>query len=155
MGFTDSLRSFVVGLMIEGPAKKHTIPELASVLDASGTILAGRLSGVTNSANNIKVLRHIIGIERWGQSRLRVALGGPVLSDEYDNYQPAPDTDWSILISEFQTTRRETVAISRALETASVTNATQIPHNQFGDLSLRGWLHYLNFHANQEAKRIK
>jgi hypothetical protein len=99
-------------------------------------------------------LSHVVGIERWGQRRLQVALGEPLLMDEYDNYRPARDLDWQGLQAEFQATRRETIALAQRLEQAGA-EATRVNHNSFGDLSVRGWLYYLGRHADLESRRIK
>jgi len=75
------------------------------------------------------------------------------LQDEYDGYRPAPGLDWPGLQAEFQSTRRETLALARQLEQAGA--EARVHHNEMGELSARGWLYYLNMHADMECKRLK
>ncbi|MCJ7624103.1 MAG: hypothetical protein MUO76_11415 [Anaerolineaceae bacterium] len=93
---------------------------------------------------------HIIGIERWGQRRLRVALGEPFELDEYDEYQPSEDLGWEELIDTFHNARRETAALAKAMGERGDAHI-YIRHNQFGDLSVRSWFRYLDMHANIES----
>ncbi len=94
------------------------------------------------------------GLERWGQSRLRVALGEPLLMDEYDVYRPPRAAGWAELQDAFHSTRQQTVALAGQLDQA-VTNGVKVPHNQFGLLTVRSWLRYLDIHANMEAKKLR
>jgi hypothetical protein len=150
----DSFFGLAVAFFFERPARNHTLEELAAKLEQSGTQVATRFASAPETSANRKQMRHIVGIERWGQRRLRVALGEPPLSDEYDDYQPATDSRWEDLRTLFATTRQETVALARKLASNGVDGADKVAHNQFGALSLRGWLHYLNVHANLESKRL-
>jgi hypothetical protein len=150
----DTIKGWIFNLFIERPAKKLTLVEMAGKLDASGERLGQRLAQVSDSQKNRKKLRHAIGIERWGQRRLQVALGEPLLTDEYDGYRPAPDLDWQGLQTKFQATRQETVALARQLEQAGAEDV-RVYHNGMGKLSTRGWLQYLNGHADMECKRLK
>jgi len=43
----------------------------------------------------------VIGIERWGQRRLRMLLGEPPVSDEYDSYRPGEDLSMPALRDAF------------------------------------------------------
>ena len=99
------------------------------------------------------MLTHLIGIERWGQQRLRVALGEPLALDEYDPYRPEGE-DWAGLQQCFQRTRQETISLSKSLRMARLDVGTRICHNQFGEISLLGWIFYLNFHAKLESLKI-
>jgi hypothetical protein len=144
----------IFNFFIERQAKKMTLAELAGRLEAGGERLAQRLAQISDSQKNREKLSHVIGIERWGQRRLRVALGEPLLTDEYDGYRPAPELDWQGLWAEFQATRQETVDLARQLEQAGAGDA-RVYHNEMGELSTRGWLHYLNGHADMECKRLK
>jgi hypothetical protein len=144
----------VFNFFIERQAKKTKLAELAGRLEAGGERLEQRLAQASDSQKNRKKLSHVIGIERWGQRRLQAALGEPLLRDEYDGYRPAPELDWQGLQVEFQTTRQETVALARQLEQAGAED-TRVRHNEMEELSTRGWLHYLNGHADMECKRLK
>ncbi|NOK63504.1 MAG: hypothetical protein GFH27_549371n3 [Chloroflexi bacterium AL-W] len=154
MGFRDQLTALVVGLFFERPARNRTLAELARDLETSGQKITTRLGVFNESLPNRIQLLHIVGIERWGQRRLRVALGEPPLLDEYDDYRPDSALAWDELRTTFGETRRETVQLAQTLIDQDVDGATLVRHNQFGPLSIRGWLHYLNTHANIESRRI-
>jgi hypothetical protein len=74
--------------------------------------------------------------------------------DEYDGYRPPREATWFALQDAFRTTRQETVALARQLDQA-VAAGVKAPHNQFGPLTIRSWLRYLDMHANLEAKKLK
>ena len=142
-------------LMLERPAGSRSLGELAATLQASGEELARRFAGAEGSDKNREKLRHIISIERWGQRRLRVGLGETFVADESRAYKPAPDTEWSALQGEFSKTRGETLELADRLSQEGVDPTMTVPHNQFGPLTLRGWLRYLETHASFEGKRIR
>ena len=100
-------------------------------------------------------MSHIIGIERWGNSRLKVALGEPLMMDEYNNYRPAREATWHELKEELGKTRAQTVQLLGELESSNVDVSKTIAHNQHGDLSIKGWVRYINMHADFESKRLK
>ncbi len=151
MGIANSLKSWLVGFVVERPVKKLTLAELATRLETSGQQTEQRIVVARDTPANRERVRHIVGIERWDQRRLRVALGEPPLTDEYDDYRPAPDFDRQV---EFRAARRETVALVHQIEEAGA-DVIQIRHNQIGDLSVRGWLRYLTLHADLESKRLR
>jgi hypothetical protein len=95
----------------------------------------------------------MIGIERWELRRIRVALGEPVINEEYDAYRPA-EQDWSQLRASLRSARLATIAMGKTLRMAGVDANTRIMHNQFGEISLLGWLFYLDLHARIESMRI-
>ena len=101
------------------------------------------------------MLSHIIGIERWGQSRLRVFLGEPFTQDEYNGYRPARDVPWDELVGQFSATRSETIALARALDEALIAPDKTVLHNQLGPLSARAWLRYLQTHASREILQVR
>jgi hypothetical protein len=134
---------------------KRSLGQLAARLQASGDAIDARLRALPDSARNRQVLSHVIGIERWGQSRLKTALGAPLLMDEYNSYRPQHDCEWADLKSAFHTTRQETLGLTRQIEAAPPPVDFKAPHNQFGPLSVAGWLRYLEMHANGEIKKMK
>jgi hypothetical protein len=146
---------FLAQWFIERPANKRTVAELISRLERSSGPIIERATTVTDTPANRKQLRHIIGIERWGQRRLRAFLGEPPPHDEYDGYQPADSLTLAELTSAFQQTRQETLALARQAEAAGVPPTAKVAHNAAGDFSLRAWLGYLNSHAEMESKRLK
>jgi hypothetical protein len=74
--------------------------------------------------------------------------------DEYDGYRPARAAGWAELQDVFHSTRQQTVALARQLGPA-VEADVHVPHNQFGPLTVRSWLRYLDIHANMEAKKLR
>jgi hypothetical protein len=149
------LQSIATGMLLERPAQKLTLDELAAQLESSGAKLAQRYAAAADSKSNREHLRHIIGIERWGQSRLEVFLGAPLEMDNHERYRPAEDLSWAALQEEFTTTRQKSVALARELAAAKLDTSPTVPHNQYGKLSAYAWLHYLDTHANLESESIE
>jgi hypothetical protein len=123
-------------------------------LDKSGQEIEKRLIAARDRDTNRETLAHITGIEQWGQRRLKIALGELPVQDEYDNYRPQ-SSDWDELRAYFRKVRQQTLALSRTLRMAGIDPDTHILHNQFGNLTLLGWLYYLHLHASLESKRIR
>lgn len=155
MGLKEKFTGFVAGLFLERPVAGKSYAELAQQMEGAGARIRTRLSGKSHTEFNHRVLSHIIGIERWGQSRLRVFLGDPLVQDEYNGYRPARDLPWEELVGQFVSTRTETTALARSLDDASVAPDTKVLHNQFGPLSARAWLHYLQTHASREIMQVR
>ena len=84
-------------------------------------------------------MRHIIGIERWGQRRLKTLLGEPPLTDEYDSYQPAESLEFSALKAEFKSTRAETVKLLKTLQKKGLAKTGTAHHNGMGDVPITIW----------------
>ena len=145
------LREFLV----ERPARKASINELADKLSVSGQALSIRFGGIANRDANREALRHIIGLERWGQRRLRVFLGEPFVRDEHDGYRPSENFSWNDLREDFNQARAETVTLAEQLKQKNVTHTATVLHNDFGSLTAKGWLKYLLDHATRESLRIK
>lgn len=141
----------IIGQMVFERGKK--LADLPAQLEAGGTKVMARANAMTDSEFNRRVLNHIIGIERWGQRRLKVALGEPFVQDEYNGYRPARETSWEALKTQFVETRAETVALARTL--AAQAGTTRVRHNDYGDLSVGGWLNYLRTHAEFESRKMK
>ncbi len=94
---------------------------------------------------------HVIGIERWGAHRLRVPLGEPLVMDEYDGYAPNDQLSMVELAAEFQQTRAATIAVVRELQNKGIPLSQTVRHNEVGDLSVRGWIFYLENHMGRET----
>ena len=150
----DKLFSTGGWIALELPARRKTLPDLADQLQTSGVAIEIKLETRANNENNRRLLNHIIGIERWGQSRLRVALGAPFVADEYNGYRPARETGWAELRRMFGETRAQTLEIAQELAAAGLDDA-RVLHNQWGELSPRAWLRYLNMHANMESDKLQ
>ena len=150
-----NLRDRFIGLVFKRPARKLTYADLIGRLERGDTRIRGRIARATPSAGNSSALRHITGIERWSQRRLRTILSEPPITDEYDGYQPDPATDWPALRDEWATTRRETIALAHQIAAAGINDGTKATHNSLGDLTAREWFAYLSAHASREAYRIR
>lgn len=132
-----------------------SLADLTRGAEQDGQTITTYLADKADTPQNRQQLRHIIGIERWGQRRLQTMLGEPPIQDEYDGYQPAETLDMAALCTAFSTTRAETLALARAIEQKGVAETAKANHNGMGDVSLKIWLRYLTTHANFESKRIK
>jgi hypothetical protein len=141
-------------LFLEWPSRRRTMAQMAQTLAHSGKALSQQFEKLSNNDRNRQVLNHIIGIERWGQSRLRVALGEALVRDEYNGYRPARETDWVTLKQQFTETRAATVALVHDLDKAGVVSR-KVWHNRYGEITVKGWLRYLNIHANMESKKMR
>lgn len=154
MAIADLLMKPIVNLMVERPGRKLPLVAWSQKLAESGEQINQRVA-TAQTPQGAATLRHITGIERWGQRRLQVALGEPFVQDEYDGYQPPADADLATLREEFRTTRQTTVALAQKLAAAGIGDQVKIRHNQFGPITVRGWLSYLHTHADWESKRIR
>lgn len=157
MGFFNSLslrfHQVIAKIFIERPARRMGIDNLITRLEKSGQKLEKRLAGVSGRQKNQEIIVHVIGIERWGLRRMHAALGEPVTDEEYHAYCPA-ERKWPQLLDSLRATRQATVAMGKTIRMARVDANTRIYHNQFGEISLLGWLYYLDIHARLESMRI-
>lgn len=138
--------------MAERHAGAKSIAQLADELEASGREMDERMEGQPDTPGNREAIAHWVGIERWGQRRLRVALGEPFVEDAYHPYRPDKENGVESLRQAFAETREETVALARELAEEGVDAGRTIRHNDLGDLSVRGWLSYLIQHPEQESR---
>jgi hypothetical protein len=152
--FKENLFQSAAPLVLDPPLFRPSLEQVRLRMKKSGDKIKQRLSAARATPENCRQLSHIIGIERWGQHRLQVAFGEPPLMDEYDDYRPAPDHTWNELLADFTTTRAATLENIRKLEAANPPATLRIHHHEFGDLSIRGWLRYLDMHANRETRKL-
>ncbi|MFO7546991.1 MAG: hypothetical protein R6W77_15980 [Trueperaceae bacterium] len=136
-------------------ARGRTIEDLAQRLEASREPVEAQVFGAADTPENREAINHLLGIERWGQSRLRVALGEPFERDSYRGYRLPDDTPLADLQAGFRDTRSGTIALARELQQAGVDPGHTVPHNDLGDLTLVEWLAYLDGHAARERFRIR
>lgn len=132
-----------------------SLAALIQSANESGEQIESHLTGKPDTPKNRQQIRHVIGIERWGQRRLRTILGEPSIQDEYDGYQPDEKLDLRDLQAEFKKTRSETLAIIEAIQQTGVAESATANHNDMGDVSLKLWVRYLTMHANFESRRVK
>lgn len=141
--------------ILERQAKGRSAQGFVDALERSGVEVGKRLQDAPDTPHNREVANHIVGIERWGQRRLRVALGEPPLLDSYRGYRLPEGTDLGLLQSAFADTRQDTVALARELGFGHSELQIKVQHNDFGELSVGGWLAYLDGHAKRESTRLR
>ncbi|MFC4452850.1 DinB family protein [Deinococcus sonorensis] len=153
----EDVQGFFVRQTLERPAASRSHAELRQALERSGPQLTARVTRAGDSDHNRRVLRHIIGIERWGTSRLEHLISGsPLLElDSHRSYLPEEDSSWDALLQAFSTTRARTIDAARRLEQRPPAPGTTLPHNGLGDLSEKGWLRYLTLHADLESRKVR
>jgi len=155
-----------VSTFLERPARRGGFQGQALALEAAGRKLEARLRGAEGTPKQREVLRHIIGIERWGARRVRLAAefeGGEsgvrspetAFGDAHRSYKPTEATSWEELIIKFVSARQETVALAKRLAKLGIDGGVTVPHNDLGPLSLRAWLRYLRLHATLEGRKIR
>ncbi|HEX8674788.1 MAG TPA: hypothetical protein VF710_23010 [Longimicrobium sp.] len=93
MGFKQGFFQWAGRMMFERPVRSQSVVDIASTLSSSGDEVRERIAGKEGTPANVARLRHIIGIERWGQQRLRVFLGDPFEPGGHHPHKPT-DTDW-------------------------------------------------------------
>jgi hypothetical protein len=139
----------------ERSAKGKSYADLIQSLEQDAAASRRRFDQATDTPANRKQAGHVIGIEAWGQRRLRVALGEPFVQDEYDPYMPSPELNMQQLAQLYSETRAETVALVHKLQAANVPVDQKVKHNDMGEITLGAWLSYIAGHGGMEAKRLK
>ena len=150
----NPIARFFAYLLLERPAARIGVDGMTARLEATGDPLAA-FARAAEAVSAAKQLRHVIAIERWGQNRLRVALGDvPFERDESRGYAPPAEEPVAQLVERFDAVRAETVALGRRLAAADL-GAVKVEHNSLGPITARAWLRYLQVHAEFEMKRAK
>lgn len=147
----------IIGNMIRGLTERRaggqTAEQLVDRLVTSGQTVAGRMARATDTPGNREAAAHIIGIERWSARRLRTAQGDVAVQDEYDDYRPSIDLTMMELAEAFAAAREQTTALAH--QAANLPSSVTARHNDLGDLSVKGWLFYIENHALRESIRIR
>ncbi|WP_291423456.1 DinB family protein [Deinococcus sp.] len=150
------IKDFVVANVLEKPAGRSSFTDLGQSLERGGTYLTQRAEAASDTPENREVLAHIIGIERWGQSRIQVALGQKeFVKDEYQGYRPPSGTGLPQLRSTLSQTRARTVELARQLHHNPPDDDFVVEHNGLGPLTAKGWLRYLTQHADLESRKLR
>ena len=150
----NPIARFFAHRLLERPAARIGVDALVERLEATRGPLAAYAEAAEEAAAR-KQLRHVVAIERWGQNRLRVALGDVAFErDESRAYAPPEEEPLAQLIERFDAVRAETVAVGRRVASADA-GATKVEHNSLGPISARAWLRYLQMHGELELKRAK
>ena len=155
MSLIDTVIEKTGHFYFERGARSKSFKELMQSLQKAGDEIIERIQYAEEKAENRDKLSHIIGIERWGQRRLKGFLGDPAPDEEYDSYRPERGTSLKDLITMFKETRQETIDLADQMDKHGVMSHETVAHNTFGEMSARGWLNYLQVHASLESKRIK
>ena len=153
MGLKEAVSHFAGRVYFDKPARKLSLAEHADALRRSGEEIRARLARAAGDERQRSRLRHVIGIERWGQARLRVFLGDAFASAGHRPHLPPESTSWEELVREFGEMRAQTIALAERLAAENPTST--VPHNQFGELSAHGWLRYVNGHGLRELRGLK
>lgn len=155
MGLKDAVMGAAAGIFIERPGRSKSLAEWKLALETSGAAIDARAAGAKDPVQASKVLRHIAGIERWGQRRLQILLGAPPVHDEYDDYRPGTNLTLAEQREFFRQTRADTLTLVDQLLAAGIGDDATAAHNDFGPLTARGWLRYLDMHASLESKKMR
>ncbi len=150
MGTLQKLIGLGLRPFAERRARQRTLDEATRDLERAGARIDQHLTGKPDTPANREAIAHCVGIERWGQSRLRVGLGAPLRMDGHHGYRPDPTVGIDALRAAMSEARAATVALARELVAAGVDPVTTVRHNDLGDLTLAGWLAYLEQHASRE-----
>lgn len=128
--------------------------DLAAELEASGKRNLQQLMERMPTKHNYNLLNHLIGIEKWSQRRLQVALGeSTFVLDEHDDYRPEFGLSWNELQDVFSQTRTDTLVLAEKIGLADCGDM-RVLHNDFGEISANHWLYYLRLHANGELLKM-
>lgn len=150
------IKDFVVSNVLEKPAGRSSFTDLGQGLERGGLYLTQRAEKAADTPENREVLTHIIGIERWGQNRILVALGQKeFVRDEYRSYRPPEGTSLPQLRNLLSQTRSRTVDLARQLHHSPPDDDFVVEHNGLGPLTAKGWLRYLTQHADLESRRLR
>jgi hypothetical protein len=152
MGVKEAVSHLAARLFFEGPARKIPVAEHIGRLERSGGAIQAMLASVQPQQRYRDRLQHVIGIERWGQRRLRVFLGEPFVADTHQQYKPPANETWEKMVLGFAQTRAGTITLARKL--AERDPQQPVSHNQFGPMSWRAWLRYLDGHATRELRKF-
>src|SRR5687767_7286836 len=106
-----SLTGFFFRLFYEWAGRGKSYDDFLDKLEDTGQVVHARILNATALDFNRSRAVHVIGIERWGTRRLRVALGEPLVLDEYDGYAPHEALSMVQLADEFLQTRAATIAV--------------------------------------------
>ena len=147
-----SLLGVILRFASERDAKGASYEDLLERLDKNEEESLPHFASAADTIINRARAAHIIGIERWGQSRLRTLLGELLVMDEYDGYAPSTDLTTSELAAEFTRTRAATKALVQELQGNGISLSKTATHNELGDISARAWIAYITNHTRRESR---
>ncbi len=152
----EEIKALAIDRFIEQSAEGQSFLSLEDDLKQGGEAVVRRATRAADTEENREQLRHIIGMERWGRARLQSAvLHRPWVLDEHYDYKPPRDLSMAELTEMFAEQRRRTAALARSLHENPPRSSEKVLHNSHGPLSVRGWLRYLNLHADIESRKLR
>jgi hypothetical protein len=141
-------------LLLERKIQGKSYKGYSQLFEESCRLIQSLIDRAEDNSKNRWELLHIIGMERWMQSRMRVALGAPFIQEEYDSYRPPEDTPWQDLKRTFFDVREASCDLCIEFEAKNVDPAQKIVHNSVGEMSVKAWMEYVLSHSNRHAKRM-
>lgn len=136
-------------------ARGRSLADLADLLEASWEPIERRLNDARDTPANREAINHLVGIERWGQARIRVALGEPFDPNGHRGYRLPDEATLDELRRALRETRKDTIALARELDRRGVEASTTVRHDDLGPLTPGEWLGYLEDHGTRERFRIR
>lgn len=118
-------------------------------------MLTERIARASDTPGNREALNHWVGIERWSQSRLRVAQGAELKLDSYRGYRLPEGSSLAELRTGFQAAREETLKLAEEFERSGFDADIKIPHNDLGELTVLEWFAYIDDHPRREVIRLR
>src|SRR5690606_27594980 len=140
---------------VRGKARRTSFEGWAERLRTSRDELMPRIRNAKDTTGNREALNHFVGIERWSQSRIRVAKGEPFELDSYHGYRLPDTASIAELQDAFAATRESSIALASELANSAVDPDRKIRHNDLGELSVLEWFAYLDDHSRREIIRIR
>ncbi|MFC6592246.1 DinB family protein [Deinococcus lacus] len=151
----EDVKGLFVEHVLERPAQNMSYLQLESALEAGQAALDRRVSRAADTEVNRELVRHIIGIERWGRARLQSAVRHrPWVVDGHQDYKPPTDLSLSELQTLLAEQRRKTAEFAHSLHQAPPQGDQRILHNGLGPLTIKAWLRYLAGHAELESHKL-
>ena len=141
-------------LIFERKIRGKSYMDYRRLFGESSTVIQDLIDRAEDDAKSRWELLHVIGMERWMQSRMKVALGAPFIQEEYDGYRPPEDTPWADLKQTFIEVREASCDLCTEFDAKNVDAAQKIKHNQAGPMSVKAWMEYVLRHGNGHAKRM-
>ncbi|NLG09001.1 MAG: DinB family protein [Deinococcales bacterium] len=136
-------------------ARGRSLEELIRSLEEFGARLDERIARAADTPGNREAVDHWVGIERWSQSRLRVARGAAFQLDAYHGYREPDGASLDHLRQAMRATRAATVALAREMQREGFDPALTVRHNDLGELTVLEWFAYIDDHTRREVIRLR
>ncbi len=140
---------------VRGIARGRSLADLVSRLEESRDMLTPRIERAGDTPGNRETLNHWLGIERWSQSRIKVAQGGQFQLDGYRGYRMPEESSFVELQQGFQAARAATLELAAECERSGFDPDLTITHNDLGELTVLEWFAYIDDHSRREVIRLR